>query len=482
MSKRILTTLTVIFLIAALTAPVLAEPYVAFTYSFGWGAVPCPVPYLPEEVISTTEFGITLKEPKDLFVDEEGNMFIANSGGSSVVYISADRSDVRQITEFDDHNGLYDLFKNPEGVFVAGNGNIYVADTGNKRIVKFDKDFKCLNIIRLNQSDVLGEKYNFLPAKVVVDDAERVFVISKNDFQGVLEISQESDFRGYMGSNLVNPNPVELIWRRLMTKAQSNKLAQFIPYEFSNISIDKSGFVFAVSSSGSETKPVKRFNSSGQDILLRQTYSGSTSSTITSQTFFVDVATHEDGNYSLIDYKSGKIFVYTNEGYLLYAFGGMGTLRGNFTNPSALCESNEKLYVLDMTTCMVTVFGMTEYARKISEAQFLYNDGRYDESAEIWQDVLKENSGFELAYIQIGKVLLRQGKDDEALEYFKLGNYRGDRATKLGGFNEAFNEVRKEFIRSYIAVILVAITVIIIGVKLLRKRDKRRSSEKRRIK
>jgi tetratricopeptide (TPR) repeat protein len=477
LSKRILTIIILIFCIAAFAPSASAEPYIAFTYSSGWGPVQCPVPYLPSAVISTTGNGIILKEPKDLFVDKDGNMYIANSGGSSVVYLSADGHEVREIREFDDHNGLYDLFKNPEGIFVAENGNIYVADTGNKRIVKFNSEFKCLNIIKLSQSDVLGEKYSFLPAKVVVDDAERVFVISKNDFQGVLEISQESDFRGYMGSNLVNPNPVELIWRRLMTQEQSNKLAQFIPYEFSNISMDKSGFVFAVSSSGSETKPIKRFNSSGQDILLRQTSSESRANSLT---FYVDVAAHEDGNYSLIDYKTGKIFVYTHEGYLLYAFGGMGTLRGNFTNPTALCESNEKLYVLDMTTCMITVFEMTEYASKISEAQFLYNEGKYDESAAMWKEVLKENSGFELAYIQIGKVLLRQGKDYEAMEYFELGNYRGDRATKLGGFNEAFNEVRKNFIRSHIAVILLVIITLYIGMKLVKRAKRKRSREMRR--
>jgi hypothetical protein len=480
LNKRIYFKIFIILLIfsfASLSS--YAEPYQSFTYSFGWGAVPSPAPYLPIDLINIDSSGIKLVEPKDLFVDNKGNFYIANTGNNSIVYISADKSIIKEIKEFNDKNGLYELFKRPEGVFVSNNGDIYIADTGSKRIVKFNSQFVCQDIIRMNQSDVLGENYDYLPSKVVVDDADRIYAISKNDYQGILEISQNSDFVGYTGSNTVNPNPIELMWKKLMTKEQRNKMAQFIPYEFSNLSLDNEGFIFAVSASGSESKPIKRFNPSGQDILIRQTYTTPTNTIRSANSFFVDVCSHENGNYSAIDYKSGKIFVYNNDGYLLYAFGGLGNLRGNFSNPIALCSFRDNLYVLDMTNRTITVFGMTEYAKKISEAEYYYDDGQYDKSAEMWQDVLKENANLELAYTQIGKVYLRQGKDSEAMKYFKLGNFRGDASTKIGGFNDAFTQFRKIFIRENILYIFIGI-ITLLAIRFLyyimvKKKSKRKN-------
>lgn len=80
----------------------------------------------------------------------------------------------------------------------------------------------------------------------------------------------------------------------------------------------------------------------------------------------------------------------------------------------------------------------------ISEADEAYNTGRYDESVDIWNEVIKQNSNFELAYTQIGKVYLRRGQYKQAMDYFELGNFRGDKITNTTGYNKAFSEFRRE--------------------------------------
>lgn len=68
---------------------------------------------------------------------------------------------------------------------------------------------------------------------------------------------------------------------------------------------------------------------------------------------------------------------------------------------------------------------------------------------ETWRGVLRENSNYDLAYAQIGKSLLRQKDYAQAMAYFKLGNFRGDRVVLDSGYNKAFTQYRRELLMQW---------------------------------
>ena len=56
----------------------------------------------------------------------------------------------------------------------------------------------------------------------------------------------------------------------------------------------------------------------------------------------VDIVIRENGIYSVLDSKRGRVFTYDNYGNLLYVFGGPGGHQGMFNRPSAIdCLSRQ---------------------------------------------------------------------------------------------------------------------------------------------
>ena len=84
-----------------------------------------------------------------------------------------------------------------------------------------------------------------------------------------------------------------------------------------------------------------------------------------------------------------------------------------------------------------------------------YSRGDYDLSAELWNEVLKYNGNYDLAYIGIGRALLRQGDYEGAMKYFE---------TKYDEKNyaKAFQLYRKEWVEEHIGVIFIVFFLILI--------------------
>ena len=130
--------------------------------------------------------------------------------------------------------------------------------------------------------------------------------------------------------------------------------------------------------------------------------------------------------------------------------------------------------VADESAGKITVFRRTEYGSLIAEADQAYNEGRYDESIEKWSHVIELNSNFELAYAQIGKVYLRRDQLEEAMKYFELGNYRGDKVTKTTGYNKAFSEYRRDVAAKWLGPVVIILVVLVLGYYAFRLYRKRR--------
>ena len=211
-------------------------------------------------------------------------------------------------------------------------------------------------------------------------------------------------------------------------------MESFVPTEYDNIAMDDEGFIYACTTNvkastlrDGSAKPIRRLNLMGSDILIRngntrvigdvQWESGAGYS---DYSLITDVCPLDEGVYVALDKNRGHIFAYDNQGNMLYAFGGPGgNLDGHFEKPCSIDNMGHDLFVLDPTYNSITVFTPTEYGRLMFDAIRQYNQGDYITSGETWEKVLAMNGNCDLAYIGIGRSLLRQKKYKEAMEYFE---------------------------------------------------------------
>jgi len=176
---------------------------------------------------------------------------------------------------------------------------------------------------------------------------------------------------------------------------------------------------------------------------------------------FIDVAAMDNESYACFDRVRGRIFVYDFQGNLLYAFGGLGNREGCFLQPVALNQMGHSLYALDSRAAALTRFDMTGYGVLINKALDEYQAGRYESSAEVWEEVLKMNGNYDLAYIGIGRAALRQGEYQKAMKYYKLKHFRE-------GYGRAFQLYRKQFMEENLWKMLLILAVILLAPPIIK--------------
>jgi tetratricopeptide (TPR) repeat protein len=206
----------------------------------------------------------------------------------------------------------------------------------------------------------------------------------------------------------------------------------------------------------------------GQDILIRNGYEKpvgdlvvGNAGGISGRSRFIDVAALDNDSYACLDRTRGRIFMYDFQGNLLYAFGGIGNREGSFLQPAALDKMGYSLYALDSRAAALTRFDLTGYGAKINEALDEYHAGRYESSAQVWEEVLRMNGNYDLAYIGIGRAALRQGDYQKAMKYYKLKHYRE-------GYGKAFQLYRKQWMEVNLWKILLVLVLLIITPPVVR--------------
>ncbi|MDK2992629.1 MAG: hypothetical protein PWP48_1862 [Clostridiales bacterium] len=462
-----------------------APPYESYTYDYWGNILYAPYAYLPDRVIDGSSLGIgDFNTPGDLFVGKDGKIYIADSGNNRIIVVDSKWNVLNEIKAFE-HDGASDTFKNPQGLYVTEEGHIYVADTDNGRIVELGAAGEFIRQIGAPKADIIPADFVYKPMKLVLDKAKRIYVIAQNVNQGIIELNADGTFQGYMGASRVIPNMIDYIWKMISTREQRAGMVLFMPTEYNNIYIDDEGFLYvttsalndadiqnAINSRSTDDRvaPIRRLNLTGTDVLRRRgfyppvgdirfPYIGSVRGASTLVDVSVDSAS---GIYSVLDRKRGRIFTYDDDGNLLYIFGGIGEQAGTFKSPTAIERIGNQILVLDSKLNSVTAFSITEYGSLINEALSLHHKGHYDEAADRWQQVLHYNSNYELAYIGLGKSLLRQDRFAEAMEDFKLGN-------KRDLYSKAFQYYRKEVVEQNFGWIVGGIALAIIAIWLISK-------------
>jgi len=187
---------------------------------------------------------------------------------------------------------------------------------------------------------------------------------------------------------------------------------------------------------------------------------------------FVDIAANDMGIYFALDKKRGRIFAYDEDGNMLFEFGGNNTNQtGTFILPSAICIVENRIYVLDRDRKCIVAFEPTEYGQKIMDATRSYIEGNYEKSLVQWEELLKKNCNFDLAYVKSGFCLYRMGEYKKAMQYFELANARKY-------YSKAFVKYRKEWLSDnftwLILSLVAAIILLVVVVSLVRRWAARR--------
>lgn len=508
------------------------EPYTGYNYDWWGDPVPSQNGYVVDQIYTGNDMGAgSLTEPSDMFFSDNNDLFIADTSykaegatdtmkGRIVVtdsdfnlkytvesldfsaveeWYSLNESELKagNITQADFDKFTNPYFNGPTGVYVdidEGKETIYVADNANDRVVQFTVDEigsdehklavgKVEMVFTRPKSNMYDSSITFNPDKVLVDAAKNVYICIKSITKGAVVFSKEGDFNGYFGANRVEATGEVLMnafWKLIFNREQAKRMRRSVPVEISNFDIDEDNFIYTVTESKTVTTDVlKKLNSAGTNIFTNLGYSDYTfgdaltkyyrNKTYTSQITDVDIG--ENGVINLLDVATGRVFQYDDECQLLFIFGGIGQQKGTFTTPNAVESLGDKIYVLDGRKASITVFKQTEFGAIVHNAITLFNKGKYEEARQPWEEAIRRDSNYWLAYIGLGNAYLNEGDYDTAMKYFYYNS--------KSGYNDAFKSWRMNFIRDNFTLFAVIIIVLLIAIYVFSSWKNKRRLKKR---
>lgn len=486
MMHRLLALLTLIMMMAGFSSAYAADDGYASSYTYNydyWGDIrESPDAYRVEDVLYSSDLGleVAMKKPQSLYVRNK-DIYVCDTGNNRIIQIHRTRTGYELVRIIDTIQGTdVTTFNTPSDVFVDAEENIYIADTNNGRVVMVDKDLNFIKEFVKPTDSTYDQSLSFLPNKIVVDVSGRVFVLATNVNKGLVKFESDTTFTGYVGANKVSYNIAEYIWKMwFSTKEQRAQQEAFVPTEYCNIYMDEDSFIYATNIVFSEydltwdvAQPIRRLNGVGNDILIkndRYPPIGELYWLEGSEEYgpskLVDITVLENDIYVVVDRTRGRIFGYDSQGIMLWAFGTSGNNEGAFNSAIAIEHMGKDLMVLDQNEANVTIFTPTEYGNLIFDASEAYLRGDYDGSAEKWEEVLKHNANYNLAFIGIGRALMRQEKYKEAMDYFEMAHDRDN-------YGRAFRQYRKIWVEEnigWMVAVLAAVLIIPLIIRLVKK-------------
>ena len=491
MKKKISSVCALLFVLLMIVGSLIlpasaASPYQTYTYSISGTALYSPDAYTPDKVIDSAYMGldVTLADPSDIVLDDKENVYLADRDNNRIVVLDRYFKLKFIISEFINGNGTPDELTKPQGVFVTED-LIYVCDTDANRIVTFDRSGNFVKVIPQPESSLFKEGAVYKPVAIAVDKHNRLFVVSSTTYQGIIVMTDEGVFTGFIGAQSVSLSAWQILIRRFQTKEQRELMAQNVSTEYNNITVTDDGFVYATTSMIDSAKvqsfikskskdgkysPVKLLNAKGDEIMKRNGFwppagevdmtRASAGDEYSGPSKITDVAVGPEKTWSIIDANRQKIFTYDENGNLLFAFGDKGQQIGNLSGVEGLAYQGDKLLALDSTNNTITVYNRTEYGDILVNAITNQNNQQYDLAIEDWTEILKRNSNFDAAYIGIGNSLYRSGNYERALAYYRA-------AYDTTNYSKAYKEIRQEWISDWVLLIPLSIAALVVGWLLL---------------
>ncbi len=461
-----------------------SSAYQTYTYSIDGLPLYSPDAYSAELSLNYLDMGLDkdFNMPFDLVTDDEGRLYIADTGNNRIVVLNRYYEYQFSITTFINEQGNNDALLGPRGVFVIDD-SIWVCDTDKNRLVEFDRKGNFKQILDKPESQLFDSNATYKPVAMAIDQYGRIYVVSSSTYQGVIVMDSKGEFVGFSGAQAVTISAWEKILSMFRTDEQKDLTAAKVSVEYNNIDIDAEGFIYVTTAAIEESSvesairgkskegtymPVKLLNPAGDEIMRRNGFwppageidifgGMGMDSPYKGVSVITDVASGPAKTWSIIDSKRNKIYTYDFNGNLLFAFGDSGTMLGSITNIRALTYQDDTMLVLDAGNNTINIYERTEYGDMLIEAISAENSLDFVYAIECWEKVLQRNSNFDTAYVGIGNSLYRDANYEEAMKQYEY-------AYDTANWSEAYKEVRKGWMADWFILLLVIIVVLIVAV------------------
>ncbi len=388
-------------------------PYKTYTY-FDGRLRETPTAYIPLQKLTDSR----INQPEDLYL-YDNMFFIANGTGKNVLVYDMDMNFVREVGK-----GILDT---PTGIHVKDD-LIYVADRIKQAVFVFDIEGNLIKTLGRPTEALFGSSANYVPEKVVVDDRGNVYVTGSGATNGVIQMNNDGKFLGYFAVNKTNYSFLMTISKLLNIESI---YAKNLPSAPSNLGIDSKGLVYTVTAM--DNVQVKKFDFASNIMLENSPRENEQVRDV-----YID-------EYSNIFYVTnvGTIYEFDKFNNLLFTFGGqdIGSQRlGLLQNPTGIVvDHSGNIYCLDKNGQSIEVYGKTNFASLLDMAIKAYDRGDLESAKAMFEEILFQNETYALANKDLGKIYLKEGEYEKALEAFRASRYKS-------GYSEAFWEVRNAWL------------------------------------
>lgn len=235
---------------------------------------------IPQALICTEDLGsLPLNRPQGLTTDNEGNIYIADTGNNRLVKTDSLGNFIKETGGFGWGEGQ---FNQPTDLTLDYGLNLYVVDSQNKRVTRLDKNLNFISVIEpqsIADFRGLGKLYGVAinsSGEVFLSDIENDWIVKLNSF-----FEYESAWGSFTSGEgaLLDPQGISLDQAGKLYVADSGKKRVVVFDPFGNylkefgLEILQQPQGIAVASSGqilvadSKKNQIFTFNSDGQSIL-----------------------------------------------------------------------------------------------------------------------------------------------------------------------------------------------------------------------
>ncbi|WP_318615660.1 YIP1 family protein [Sporosarcina sp. YIM B06819] len=492
--QKYIATVTLMTLFLSFSTTVKAEsPYDTFSVN-GFGQTIFTQPaYEPQGVLADDiyiedENGESvyspLNQPKDFFVAQNDEIYIADTGNDRIVHLDMNGELIRVL------NVPESPLNKPSGIFITENNEIYIADTGNKRVVLLDNSGAMIKEYLRPESKYIDDSFVYEPTNMIVDNRGFVYVVSRGTFQGIIQFSPEGAFYGFYGTNITEVQLMDRVRNIFYTKEQLARQVRLLPNPITNIAIDDVGYIYTVSSDAAEQ--IKKLNIRGENqwkdfqyeeninlrFLRRST--NQEEATAGSNNNLTDISIDENGIVTVVDKSSSIIAQFDQNGEILFYWGAPVTSgsaqKGVPRSPVAVeTNSRKQILVLDDSLNLIQVLQPTEFGETVQMAFVLTEQGDYDGSEKYWKEVARQNALFTPAYNGLARSAFYKEDYAGARELYK-------RAGDAEGYSDSFWQIRLNWFQSkfplFANAFLIFGSIALIWIKIQeRKRKKKGNNE-----
>ena len=452
-----------------------------------WLETPGRAPYLPYSK-DASKAAVRLDSPQGITVTDK-YILIADTENLRILKIDKNTFEVVDVYLSPDDSSFYQLY-----------GSEYETEFGSAyETIKEVNDYY----------NVINDRKIFKPTKVALNNSGVCYCIAKNAYEGLIEFGDNTEFNRYVGKNTVTADALKQLWSSIWSEEQYASQALDLPSMFNNITVSPDGFLYATSNPDGDAVQavnlVKIINTKGNDIMKRNGYVTPDGDAVYVNTTTKDgvvlgpsvltaVGVSKTGNFTVSDSKRGRLFTYDSEGNLLYITGeqpggtqytGTGGLSNCIISPIAVDYlyrttvdgiEEETVIVLDNSSNSILLFETTEFGQAVNTATYLYQIGQIEDqitknelgeevvvkgAESYWREVIRMNTNYELAYLGIGKALLRRGEYKAAMEQFKL-------AHNATYYSKAFNSYRDAVLNENFNLLMAVVMVAIAGYAIFK--------------